>query len=80
MPAPHLRAHARALGLSARPACSLSANGVLLAREVPNSRLVVLVPGEGHLLLFDLESSALPALAEFFADGEQSPTWREAER
>ena len=51
---------------------------MLLARELPNSRLV-LVPGEGHLLLFDPESAALPALADFFADGEESPTWREAE-
>jgi pimeloyl-ACP methyl ester carboxylesterase len=54
------------------------ANGVVLAREIANSRLV-LVPGEGHLLLFDPKSAALPALAEFFADGEDSPTWREAD-
>ena len=39
----------------------------------------MLVPGEGHLLLFDPRSAALPALAEFFAAGEDSPTWREAE-
>jgi pimeloyl-ACP methyl ester carboxylesterase len=54
------------------------ANAVLLAREIPNSRLV-LVPGEGHLLLFDPKSAALPALADFFAEGGDSPTWREAE-
>ena len=54
------------------------ANGALLARELPHSRLL-LVPGEGHLLLFDPASAALPALVEFFADGEDSPTWREGE-
>ena len=34
---------------------------------------------EGHLLLFDPASAALPALAEFFADGEDSATWRDGE-
>jgi poly(3-hydroxyoctanoate) depolymerase len=54
------------------------ANGVLLARELAVSRLV-LVPGEGHLLLFDPDSAALPALADFFAAGEGSGTWLRGE-
>jgi pimeloyl-ACP methyl ester carboxylesterase len=54
------------------------ANGVLLAREVPHSRLVV-VPGEGHLLLFDPASAALPALVDYFTHGEDSATWAEGE-
>jgi pimeloyl-ACP methyl ester carboxylesterase len=54
------------------------ANGVLLARELPNSRLVR-VPGEGHLLLFDRASAALPSLADFFADGEDSGAWHAGE-
>jgi len=45
------------------------ANAVQLARHLPASRLHI-VPGEGHLLVFDPESAALPRLADFFA----SPT------
>jgi pimeloyl-ACP methyl ester carboxylesterase len=40
-------------------------NGRLLARRLPNAELRVL-PGEGHLLLFDPESAALPLLTTFF--------------
>jgi len=54
------------------------ANGVLLAGELPHSRLL-LVPGEGHLLLFDPSSAALPSLADFFASGEASSAWREGQ-
>jgi poly(3-hydroxyoctanoate) depolymerase len=41
------------------------ANGRLIARRLPNADLHVL-PGEGHLLLFDPESAALPLLTRFF--------------
>ena len=43
-----------------------SANGVQLARLLPESRLHVL-PDEGHLLVFDPESASLPLLEDFFA-------------
>jgi len=46
-----------------------AANAVQLARHLPTSRLHV-APGEGHLLVFDDESAALPLLVDFF----QSPT------
>jgi pimeloyl-ACP methyl ester carboxylesterase len=49
------------------------ANAVQLARHLPVSRLHVL-PDEGHLLVFDAESAALPLLADFFA----SPTLDES--
>ena len=52
-----------------------AANGVLLAREIPNSRLHTL-PGEGHLMLFDPETAALPLLEDFFDAGEQSAAWQ----
>ena len=58
-------------GSSRRPMASFRA-------EVPDGRLL-LIPGEEHLLLLDPETAALPALTDFFADGEDSPTWREAE-
>jgi poly(3-hydroxyoctanoate) depolymerase len=41
------------------------ANGMLLAARLPNSRLHVL-PGEGHLMLFDPDSASLPLLEDFF--------------
>ena len=44
------------------------ANSSLLAAKLPNARLLV-VPGEGHLLLLDPESRALPAIRAFVADG-----------
>ena len=51
-------------------------NGMLLARHLPNSRLHVL-PGEGHLMLFDPESAALPLLEDFFwsDDLEATQAW-----
>jgi pimeloyl-ACP methyl ester carboxylesterase len=45
------------------------ANGFQLARLLPDARLHVL-PGEGHFVVFDPASAALPVLADFFA----SPT------
>jgi pimeloyl-ACP methyl ester carboxylesterase len=42
------------------------ANGVQLARLLPESRLHVLA-GEGHLFVCDPESRALPLLADFFS-------------
>ncbi len=41
------------------------ANGRLLASRLPESRLHLL-PGEGHLMLFDPDSVALTLLADFF--------------
>jgi pimeloyl-ACP methyl ester carboxylesterase len=54
-----------------------AANGVQLARLLPESRLHV-VPGEGHLLVFDPESAALPLLDDFFASAtlEHCDAWR----
>jgi pimeloyl-ACP methyl ester carboxylesterase len=40
-------------------------NARLLARKLPNADLRIL-PGEGHLLLFDPDSAALPLLTDFF--------------
>jgi pimeloyl-ACP methyl ester carboxylesterase len=54
------------------------ANALLLAHRLPHSRVHVL-PGEGHLMLFDPESGALPLLADFFAAGERSNAWRTGE-
>jgi poly(3-hydroxyoctanoate) depolymerase len=45
---------------------TLPANGVQLARLIKNSRLHLL-PGEGHLALFDPASGAQPLLADFFS-------------
>jgi pimeloyl-ACP methyl ester carboxylesterase len=42
------------------------ANGVQLARLLPDARLHVL-PGEGHFIVFDPESAALPLLEDFFS-------------
>jgi FXSXX-COOH protein len=52
------------------------ANGLLLARMLPNSRLHTL-EGEGHLMLFDAESAAFPLLEDFFAASvhERSAAW-----
>ena len=41
------------------------ANGVQLARLLPESRLHIL-PGQGHLFVWDPESPALPLLEDFF--------------
>jgi pimeloyl-ACP methyl ester carboxylesterase len=45
---------------------TVPANGVQLARLIKNSRLHLL-PGEGHLALFDPTSGAQPLLADFFS-------------
>jgi pimeloyl-ACP methyl ester carboxylesterase len=45
---------------------TVPANGVQLARLIENSRLHLL-PGEGHLALFDPASAAQPLLADFFS-------------
>jgi pimeloyl-ACP methyl ester carboxylesterase len=56
------------------------ANSVLLARRLPEGRLLV-VPDEGHLLLMDADSPALPPIHRFLtADVPQdAPAWRDAE-
>jgi poly(3-hydroxyoctanoate) depolymerase len=53
-----------------------AANGVQLARLLPESRLHVL-PGEGHCVVFDPASGSHALLAEFFASEtlEDSATW-----
>lgn len=53
-----------------------AANGIQLARLLPESRLHVL-PGEGHLFVGDPESKALPLLEDFFSARtlERSRTW-----
>lgn len=58
-----------------------AANGMLLAHRLPNSRLHQLA-GEGHLMLFDPASAALPLLAEFFSspDHETTRAWTTGER
>jgi fermentation-respiration switch protein FrsA (DUF1100 family) len=52
------------------------ANAVQLARLLGESRLHV-VPGEGHLLVFDPDSATLPLLADFFSSPalESSEAW-----
>ena len=58
-----------------------AANSLLLAHRIPDSRAHIL-PGEGHLMLFDPRSEALPLLAEFFsaADHESADAWTAGER
>jgi hypothetical protein len=53
-----------------------AANGVLLARLLPESRLHIL-PGEGHLLVVDPDGGAIPLFEEFFAapSVETSRAW-----
>jgi pimeloyl-ACP methyl ester carboxylesterase len=53
-----------------------AANGLVLARHLPRSRLHIL-PGEGHLLLFDEASAGLPLLVDFFRSPrlEDSEAW-----
>ena len=55
------------------------ANALLLANRLPAGRLLV-APGEGHLLLLDPQSSALPAIRDFLfsEELEASAAWREA--
>jgi poly(3-hydroxyoctanoate) depolymerase len=52
------------------------ANGLLLAHKLPNSRLHMLAD-EGHLMLFDPDSAALPLLEDFFSSPEldDSSAW-----
>ena len=45
---------------------TVPANGVQLAQLIENSRLHLL-PGEGHIALFDRASGAQPLLADFFS-------------
>jgi pimeloyl-ACP methyl ester carboxylesterase len=55
-------------------------NSLLLAHHLPQGRLVV-APGEGHLLLADPESMALPAIRDFLVteDLARSRAWRDAQ-
>lgn len=57
-----------------------AANGLQLALHLPNSRLHVL-PDEGHLMLFDPRSGALPLLSGYFASAEvsRSDAWTSGE-
>ena len=45
-------------------------NALLLAHKLPDARLLV-APGEGHLLLLDPDSRALPAIHDFVCDGDR---------
>jgi pimeloyl-ACP methyl ester carboxylesterase len=55
------------------------ANGMLLAHMLPNGRLLVL-RGEGHLMLMDADSTVLPAIQEFLSARrlDRARVWREA--
>jgi pimeloyl-ACP methyl ester carboxylesterase len=57
---------------------TVPANAVQLARLIENSRLHIL-PGEGHLALFDPESRAQPLLADFFSapDLAKATSWED---
>jgi pimeloyl-ACP methyl ester carboxylesterase len=52
------------------------ANALQLARLLPQSRVHIL-PGEGHLLVFDADGAALPLLEDFFSSPtlDASPAW-----
>jgi pimeloyl-ACP methyl ester carboxylesterase len=52
-------------------------NSYMLARRIPNARLRI-HPNDGHLLLFDDGSRALPDIAEFLAAATlgESATWK----
>lgn len=54
-------------------------NGMLLARHIPQARLLVL-PGEGHLMLLDAAGGAPHAVASFLAatELEDALAWRRA--
>ena len=56
-----------------------AANALLLAYRLPHSRVHIL-QDEGHLMLFDPRSAALPLLADYFARGEASDAWRGGEQ
>ena len=53
-------------------------NSYLLGRYMPNARLVI-VPGEGHLLLMDHDSAALPFIGDFISASTvaSSTAWRD---
>jgi pimeloyl-ACP methyl ester carboxylesterase len=55
------------------------ANGMLLAHMLPNARLVLL-RGEGHLMLMDDESQSHPAIREFVEapSYEETQVWQQA--
>ena len=54
-------------------------NALLLGRYLPHARVLV-VPGEGHLLLMDDRSEALPVIGDFLGSptAERSSAWRDA--
>ena len=60
---------------------TVPANGVQLARLIKNSRLHLL-PGEGHLALFDPTSGAQPLLADFFSarDLATATSWKSGQQ
>jgi pimeloyl-ACP methyl ester carboxylesterase len=55
------------------------ANGMLLAHMLPNGRLLVL-QGEGHLMLMDDASGSLPAIREFISAPrlDRAEVWKKA--
>jgi pimeloyl-ACP methyl ester carboxylesterase len=57
----------------------LPVNSYILARRLPNARLVV-APGEGHLIMMDPASAALDPIAAFLQAHrlEDEPAWRDA--
>lgn len=55
-------------------------NGKLIAHLLPNGRLVVLA-GEGHLMLMDTDSGSHPAIRDFLSAWllDRAETWRQAD-
>jgi pimeloyl-ACP methyl ester carboxylesterase len=56
-------------------------NAFLMASRMPDAR-VLIAPGEGHFLLMDTESAALPAIGAFLTAPAlaDAPVWRDARR
>lgn len=56
-------------------------NALLMASRIPDAR-VLIAKGEGHFLLMDTESCALPAIGEFLSAPvlAEAPVWRDAHR
>jgi pimeloyl-ACP methyl ester carboxylesterase len=54
-------------------------NGMMVAHLLRNGRLLV-VPGEGHLMVLDADSRAHPAIRDFLSakDLDRAPVWNEA--
>jgi hypothetical protein len=54
-------------------------NSMMIAHLVPTARLLV-VPGEGHLMLLDDRSAAHAPIRQFFEREQltQAPVWRQA--